>query len=103
MSTKAKAKPKIKMRAVEVPPDTGCYLSKRAIAALLSINVRSLERMIAKGDYPACDGLILGKYQRWSKESHNAYCRRAFLSAKEQSSKGLAIDSANPTADDSGG
>ncbi len=46
-------------------------LTKRDVAKWLSISVRSLERLVASGGFPA--GIKLGRMTRWRVETIEAY------------------------------
>jgi hypothetical protein len=65
----------------EIPAGVDGYLSKRKVAALLSISESLLKEWIQEGKYPRPDAHF-GKLPRWRYSTHNAFCTALAESAR---------------------
>lgn len=74
MGTKVKVKPKAKKEAKHPTLPQGCLslLSKQQIGFAIGVSVRTLEGMIASGDFPPADTRV-GAFPRWRVETLNAW------------------------------
>jgi hypothetical protein len=55
-----------------IPPGAEALLGKAQICAALGISLRTLQSMLAAGEYPPADTRI-GLFPRWRVATHNAW------------------------------
>jgi predicted DNA-binding transcriptional regulator AlpA len=78
---KPKGKPKVIPHVVEkivYLPQARGVLTRKQVARLLSVSLRSLASMIAKGEYPKADGHIGPQQPRWLVTTHDEWVRKRF-------------------------
>ena len=69
---KAKAKPKPRKPAPELPAAALQLLEPSQIAAALRVSARELRRLIAAREYPGPD-MHVGRLPRWRVATHNSW------------------------------
>lgn len=72
MSPQADAKPAARKAPPAIPPGCDALLSNAQVAAVLSVSIRTVQYMVASGEFPKCDFKI-GDSPRWRVKTVNAW------------------------------